>query len=179
MPNPTSREFVLSTGEPLQYKTPLVAKSRFLLLLVSLAVIRSFIRPSSRINNMLEYPGLGLDLRHVTKTSYDDPEYPMGISRGCRGAESDMLFVREVVMMIVMDRLTDKAEWHRKVFDEEIVAKWTEEALALPVEPFYKQIAAEDPLDLLQRGMGLPKTILDRGCMEYVRPHARVSIGAD
>lgn len=127
---------------------------------------------------MPEYPGLGLDLRHVTETSYEDPEYPMGISRGCPGAESDMLFVREVVMMIVMDRLTDKAEWHRKVFDEEIVARWAEEALALPVEPFYKQIAAEDPLDLLRRGMGLPKTILDRGCMEYVRLHVQVSIGA-
>lgn len=127
---------------------------------------------------MPEYPGLGLDLRHVTETSYDDLEYPMGISRSCPGAESDMLFVREVVMMIVMDRLTDKPDWYRKVFDEEIVAKWTEEALALPVEPFYKQTAAEDLLYLLEGGMRLPKTILDRGSMEYVRSYARVSIGA-
>ena len=117
---------------------------------------------------MPEYPGLGLDLRHITHTSHEGPDYPMGISRDCWGSESEMLFVREVTMMIVMDRLTDKPDWHQKIFDEEIVSKWTDEALALPVEPLYKQIAAEDPLDLSRRGLKLPNNILDRGCMEYV-----------
>lgn len=34
--------------------------------------------------------------------------------------------------MAVMDRLTDKPEWHRKVFDTEIVSKWKQEAMAVP-----------------------------------------------
>lgn len=127
---------------------------------------------------MPEYPGLGLDLRHVTRRSYDDPEYPMGISRHCYGSKSDMLLVREVAMMIVMDRLTDKPDWHRKVYDEEIVSKWTDEAMALPAGPLYKQIAAEDPLDLYQRGVRLSNTvILDRDCMEYVCTRALIPIG--
>lgn len=35
-------------------------------------------------------------------------------------------------MMAIMDRLTDKPEWQRKVFDSEIVAKWKAEAMAIP-----------------------------------------------
>ena len=35
-------------------------------------------------------------------------------------------------MMRIMDRLTEKPEWHRKVFDDEIAGRWIEEALALP-----------------------------------------------
>ena len=27
-------------------------------------------------------------------------------------------------MMVMVDQITDKPEWRRKVFDEEIVAKW-------------------------------------------------------
>ncbi|KAF2442510.1 hypothetical protein P171DRAFT_364692 [Karstenula rhodostoma CBS 690.94] len=37
--------------------------------------------------------------------------------------------LRERNMMGVMDRLTDKPEWGRKVFDEDIVAKWKKEAM--------------------------------------------------
>lgn len=37
-------------------------------------------------------------------------------------------------MMHVMDRLTDKVDWHKKVFDDKIVAKWRAEALAYPDE---------------------------------------------
>ena len=43
-----------------------------------------------------------------------------------------MLFVREVGMMIIMDQLTDKPDWHKKVFDDTIVEKWRKEALEYP-----------------------------------------------
>jgi hypothetical protein len=33
-------------------------------------------------------------------------------------------------MMGMINEITDKSEWDRKVFDETIVAKWKEEALA-------------------------------------------------
>ncbi|KAF9886555.1 hypothetical protein FE257_011327 [Aspergillus nanangensis] len=38
--------------------------------------------------------------------------------------------MREILMMRVMDTISDKPEWTRKVFDEEIVARWREELLA-------------------------------------------------
>jgi hypothetical protein len=35
-------------------------------------------------------------------------------------------------MMSIMESLTDKVDWHVKVYDEEIISKWRAEALALP-----------------------------------------------
>lgn len=40
--------------------------------------------------------------------------------------------------MNIMDRLMDKEDWHKKVFDEVIVSKWRDEALAIPDEHFWK-----------------------------------------
>jgi hypothetical protein len=37
--------------------------------------------------------------------------------------------LRERNMMAVMDRLTDKPDWERKVFDEEILTKWGKEVM--------------------------------------------------
>ena len=41
-----------------------------------------------------------------------------------------LLTVREYTMMELMNRASDKPDWHRKVFDPVIGAKWKEEALA-------------------------------------------------
>lgn len=46
-------------------------------------------------------------------------------------------------MMSIMDHLTDKEDWHKKVFNEEIVSKWRAEALAIPDEQFW-MIAIRD-----------------------------------
>lgn len=43
--------------------------------------------------------------------------------------ESTGLKLREVRMMEFMNQITDKPEWERKVFDEEIVNRWREEAM--------------------------------------------------
>jgi hypothetical protein len=43
----------------------------------------------------------------------------------------DVLTIRERCMLYVIDRLTDKVEWERKVNDEEVVAKWRQEAMEL------------------------------------------------
>jgi hypothetical protein len=40
-------------------------------------------------------------------------------------------------MLDVMEKLTDKENWHRKVFDEDVVAKWRKEALAVPDTDFW------------------------------------------
>jgi hypothetical protein len=84
---------------------------------------------------MHEYPGLGLPLRY-TGTQNDD-FYPIGAHEACEGATSDLLPVREVAMMNIMEQLTDKHNWHEKVFDYSIVSKWREEALKIPDEELW------------------------------------------
>jgi hypothetical protein len=75
------------------------------------------------------YPGFGLPIRHDYK---GESFFPIGAHGGCYGAESEPLNVREVAMMSIMESLTDKVDWHVKVYDEEIISKWRAEALALP-----------------------------------------------
>ena len=41
-----------------------------------------------------------------------------------------ILTARELNMMAIMDKITDKPDWDKKVFDETIVQKWRQEALA-------------------------------------------------
>lgn len=47
-------------------------------------------------------------------TSDDEPHdamyYPLGIHPNCDGNQSMIITVREVAMMLVIDRLTDKAD---------------------------------------------------------------------
>ncbi|KAF2106157.1 hypothetical protein BDV96DRAFT_675784 [Lophiotrema nucula] len=79
---------------------------------------------------MPKYPGLGLALRY----NEDPPTgfYPIGTHSSCSGATSDPLPVREVAMMDIMERLTDKDRWDTKVFDEKIIERWRKEALEIP-----------------------------------------------
>ncbi|RFU79345.1 hypothetical protein TARUN_2881 [Trichoderma arundinaceum] len=67
------------------------------------------------------------------------PLYPIGLPRG-RGAASDILPIREVAMMLLMESLTDKPNWHEKVFDEGIVQKWREEAMTQPENGLFSRI---------------------------------------
>lgn len=82
-----------------------------------------------------DYPGLGLPLRHNPQDEFGF--YPIGAHGSCYGADSDLLPVRELAMMSVMDKLTDKPDWEKKVFDEDIVSKWRKEALAIPDADFW------------------------------------------
>lgn len=86
---------------------------------------------------MPEYPGLGLPLRHYPQEKHG--LYPMGTHGNCYGGDSDILPVREVAMMTIMDKLMDKEYWHKKVFDDEIIAKWRKEVLEYPDESLWKQ----------------------------------------
>jgi Protein of unknown function (DUF4246) len=89
---------------------------------------------------MPNYPGLGLPLRH---DPHEYGHYPIGAHGNCFKASSDLLPIRELAMMSIMDRLTDKEDWHKKVFDDDIVSKWREEALAIPDEQF-RNLAQSD-----------------------------------
>ncbi|KAK4031840.1 hypothetical protein C8A01DRAFT_41717 [Parachaetomium inaequale] len=92
----------------------------------------------------------------------------MGIHYNCAGAQSEMLLVREVAMMLVMDRLTDKPDWHIKVFDDEIAERWKTEALAWPNDDLWKRIANLDWNRDPKWQPKTPKNILDRECVDYV-----------
>ncbi|KAF5680281.1 hypothetical protein FDENT_8484 [Fusarium denticulatum] len=113
------------------------------------------------------YPGLGMNLRYHNY-HHEDEIYPTAIHYNSVGAESDMLLVREAAMMTVMNQLTDKPDWHVKVFDEQIAEKWIQEGLALPVDPLYDEIVQH------RNGPDRLKHILDRGCLEYCIKELRV-----
>ncbi|RSM06593.1 hypothetical protein CDV31_009022 [Fusarium ambrosium] len=116
-----------------------------------------------------KYPGLGLDIRHDDSIDRD-AIYPIGIHFNCDGSESEMLLVREVAMMMVMESITDKPDWHVKVFDTEIANKWKAEALALPVDAMYKEIAEDRiawPDKAFPGQAPKPKIVLDEACVDY------------
>ncbi|KAF4965613.1 hypothetical protein FSARC_6600 [Fusarium sarcochroum] len=77
----------------------------------------------------------------ATSTSlfHAPPSYPIGFPDS-RGSFSEVLPVKEVAMMILMDTLTDKPDWHKKVFDETIVQKWRDEARQQPEDSLYGRI---------------------------------------
>lgn len=75
-----------------------------------------------------QYPGVNLPAQPgLIDRDNLIPIYPIGLSE-TRGCNSRILAIREVAMMMLMDKLTDKPNWHEKVFDEAIVQKWREEA---------------------------------------------------
>jgi hypothetical protein len=80
---------------------------------------------------MHEYPGLGLDLHN------GNGNYPIGAPHDDYNSRSELVYVRELAMMDIMDKLTDKPDWHNKVFDESIVSRWRNEALAFPDQDLY------------------------------------------
>ncbi|KAK4235350.1 hypothetical protein C8A03DRAFT_46505 [Achaetomium macrosporum] len=130
---------------------------------------------------MPEYPGWNLDLRFNYGQPRGDDEvgYPMGIHHNWRDADahSRMLTVREVAMMLVMDRLTDKVDWHIKVFDDGIAQGWCQEVLAWPKEQLWERISHSEHwegLRILVRnrwipipGPKSPKNILNKESVDY------------
>ncbi|KAK4239579.1 hypothetical protein C8A03DRAFT_14026 [Achaetomium macrosporum] len=91
-----------------------------------------------------QYPGVTLPLRYLRQEGEAGIDfYPLGSFVGGEGTYSELLQVREVAMMVLMDRLTDKPNWHEKVFDDTIVAKWREEALSQDEEGLYREILGD------------------------------------
>ena len=70
---------------------------------------------STVIRELPKYPGLGLPLRYIPE---DRHLYPTGVNNEVYSIY--VLAVRELAMMVIMEKLTDKADWHKKVFDEEV-----------------------------------------------------------
>lgn len=85
---------------------------------------------------MPAYPGLGLPIRH---DAWGAVTYPHGADNEgiSGGTESELLYIRELAMMDIMEKLTDKPDWHKKILDDEIAAKWRQEALDIPDTKLY------------------------------------------
>lgn len=80
---------------------------------------------ASAAGRLLKVPGCGLPVDYELE---QDNSY----CHGAKDIEFDRMTVREVSMLGLMEALTDKPAWWRKVFDENIVAKWRREALTMP-----------------------------------------------
>lgn len=93
-----------------------------------------------------KYPGLGHELCYLQQPSsiWKPVTYPTAAHQLVEGSNSVLLPIREVAMMEIMEKLTDKPDWHKKVFDEAIVAKWREEAMDIPDEVWLKMAAASN-----------------------------------
>ncbi|KAH7126646.1 hypothetical protein B0J11DRAFT_549549 [Dendryphion nanum] len=63
-------------------------------------------------------------------TSQDSP-YGENFALATCSWKQDRLTVRELSMLQLINSITDKPNWWKKVFDEEIIAKWHQEASAL------------------------------------------------
>ncbi|KAI0466334.1 hypothetical protein F4859DRAFT_507430 [Xylaria cf. heliscus] len=74
----------------------------------------------------LELPGFGMPLTQLPELG--GKYFMHALWEGWR-FESVGLKLREVRMMEFMNQVTDKPEWERKVFDEEIVNRWRAEAM--------------------------------------------------
>ncbi|KAK3296371.1 uncharacterized protein B0H64DRAFT_424789 [Chaetomium fimeti] len=101
-----------------------------------------------------KYPGIDLPLRYLVQNEEGGAGiefYRCGSFEAAAGSLSELIQVREVAMLLLMDRLTDKPNWHKKVFDEAIVAKWRHEALTQDETTMYEEIVAGKNIPMPQR----------------------------
>ena len=134
------------------------------------------------------YPGLNMELRHriddwdriYSKSEKDNDKptpcfYPIAASSELRNSGSRILQMREVAMMMLMDKITDKERWHEKVLDDDIVAKWKQEALESDEHALYNRIMWEkrtEKIPFPEHGR-----IMSEACFEYVRRLTTLMIG--
>lgn len=114
---------------------------------------------------MAPYPGLGLPLRQYPQDG--KRFYPLGLHADCSDSDSALLPVREVAMMNIMERLTDKKNWHEMIFNDEIVRQWRKEALEHPNILYWKQATdnkGANAIDDVRR----PPAIMDAATFDYV-----------
>ncbi|KAG8160806.1 hypothetical protein KVR01_009070 [Diaporthe batatas] len=83
-------------------------------------------------DGQLRVPGFGYD--YCFELDYMFPKNQDRFRHGANDFKQwPRLTAREVAMMGVMNVLTDKKDWHEKVFDDVIVARWKEEARSVPL----------------------------------------------
>lgn len=75
-------------------------------------------------------PGWGLPVNYTPGVNVSNIDEPRGrFQNAIQDWSGSPLCVREITMVGVMRELMEKPDWDRKVFDEQIIAKWRKEAL--------------------------------------------------
>ncbi|KAL2170590.1 hypothetical protein VTG60DRAFT_4603 [Thermothelomyces hinnuleus] len=117
-----------------------------------------------------DYPGVNpLQLRYLRQAGRAGVDYyRCGSFEGVNGTFSDLIQVREVAMMLLMDRLTDEPNWREKAFDDAIVAKWRDEALTQDETALYQEIVAGKPIPKPQRTRIMTEDAFD-SCIEELK----------
>ncbi|OIW27037.1 hypothetical protein CONLIGDRAFT_635262 [Coniochaeta ligniaria NRRL 30616] len=95
----------------------------------------------------LRVPGFSMEI----DADLDEDSLHEDTKRGCyfadgiEGWNGQRLTVREIAMLGLMESITDKPDWDKKVFDDAIVDKWHAEAVALPLisEPAWDWVLTE------------------------------------
>ncbi|KAE8373327.1 hypothetical protein BDV26DRAFT_272364 [Aspergillus bertholletiae] len=81
--------------------------------------------------NRLQLPGYNLPLNHRpdSEERFQRILFPNALDYGDieYGSVDHLNIFREILMMRVMNTITDKPEWDRKVFDDAITSKWRDE----------------------------------------------------
>ncbi|KAL3472540.1 hypothetical protein BJX99DRAFT_214159 [Aspergillus californicus] len=76
-----------------------------------------------------DLPGLNLPLTFQPKTRWDQSKFANALDERDiqNGSCGHIYTIRELLMMRIMDEITDKPGWEKKVFNEEITTKWRKE----------------------------------------------------
>lgn len=80
-------------------------------------------------NVPLRVPGFG---HGIAVTRDDMASHEEAFAYGPNGLSVERMTIRELAMLQLMDAITDKPDWQRKIKDESITMKWRAEAAALP-----------------------------------------------
>src|SRR6202012_2409733 len=75
----------------------------------------------------LKVPGFGLYIHHEVS-----PHQSLRFRHGASDFHNDRLTAREGSMLRLMDSMTAKPDWSKKIHNDEIVSKWRKEATAVP-----------------------------------------------
>lgn len=76
----------------------------------------------------LRVPGFGLPITHRIPRGRPLGAETKRFRHGISDYAGDRMVAREVYMLRLMEVITEKKDWQKKVFDENIAAKWSEEA---------------------------------------------------
>lgn len=76
----------------------------------------------------LRVPGFGLAICYrISRNKEDDLQC---FRHGISDYTGERMTAHELDMLRLMEAITEKPDWHKKIFNDEITSRWSEEAIA-------------------------------------------------